>query len=185
MLKPHYHVAAFYPATPDGWLVKGINQIIRERCGRIGLNVKMVQESGTLLGSILTGPDLSGRLYPDYHMEESGPPHLRVGTNYTEVCSPCAIKYSRGETGFGAYARINSHEAQIRTNDQWSSMAQHLTQKHSGQTKNTKIFNFEVVTTGERPLTRQLRETRGLPVMQPPVNSSMAAMRTLLRPSSS
>ena len=84
---------------------------------------------------------------------------MRAGANYTGVCSLCAMRY-RGETGFGAHARIKSHEAQIRANDQRSSLAQHLTQKHPGQTKNAEVFNFEVVTTGERPLTRQLREAQ-------------------------
>ena len=139
--------------------VKGINQIMKEECGRIGINVKVVEESGTSLGSILTRPDLSGCLYPDCRMEESGPSHLRAGANYTGVCSLCAMRY-RGETGFGAHARIKSHEAQIRSNDQRSSMAQHLTQKHPGQKKNVEVFNFEVATTGERPLTRQLREAQ-------------------------
>ena len=29
-LRPHHHLAAFYPAKPDGWLVKGISRIMRE-----------------------------------------------------------------------------------------------------------------------------------------------------------
>ena len=28
--RPQYHLTAFYPATPDGWLVKGINNIMKE-----------------------------------------------------------------------------------------------------------------------------------------------------------
>ena len=52
---------------------------------------------------------------------------LRAGANYTGVCSLFAMRY-RGETGFSAHARIKSREAQIRTNDPRSSMAQHLTQ---------------------------------------------------------
>ena len=39
-------------------------------------------------------------------------------------------------------------------------MAQHLSQRHPSQKKNVEVFNFEVVTTGERPLTRQLREAQ-------------------------
>ena len=39
-------------------------------------------------------------------------------------------------------------------------MAQHLTQKHPAQQKNVNMFSFEVLTTGERPLTRQLREAQ-------------------------
>ena len=71
-------LAAFYPATPDGWQVKGFNKIMREECERVGLRIKFVEESGTLLCSFLTRPDLSGCLYPDCHMEDSGPSHLRT-----------------------------------------------------------------------------------------------------------
>ena len=158
-LKPQYHVAAFYPATPDGWLVKGIKQIVREEAGRIGLRIKVVEESSTSLGSILTRPDLFGCLFPDCRMSEEGPSHLRSGANYTGVCSLCSMRY-RGETGFNAHARIQSHEAQIRACSERSTMAQHLSQRHPSQKKNVDVFNFEVVTTGERPLTRQLREAQ-------------------------
>ena len=60
--RPQYHLAAFYPATPDGWLVKGIKQIVREEAGRIGLKIKVVEESGTSLGSLLTSLDVSFRI---------------------------------------------------------------------------------------------------------------------------
>ena len=84
---------------------------------------------------------------------------MRSGTNYTGVCSLCSMRY-RGETGFNAHARIQSHEAQIRACSERSTMAQHLSQRHPSQKKNVEVFNFEVVTTGERPLTRQLREAQ-------------------------
>ena len=157
--RPQYHLAAFYPATPDGWLVKGINKIMREEGERIGLNIKVVEESGTSLGSLLTKPDLSGCLFPDCHMSDEGPSHLRAGTNYAGVCNICHKRY-RGESGFSAHARIISHEKQIRADDQRNSMAQHLTSYHPAQRKNPDIFSFKVVTSGERPLTRQLREAQ-------------------------
>ena len=124
--RPQYHLAAFYPATPDGWLVKGITSIMREEGERIGLSVKVVEESGTALGSLLTRPDLSGCLYPNCRMDNAGPSHLRAGANYTGVCEICQKRY-RGETGFSAHARIESHEKNIRTNEQKNSLAQHLT----------------------------------------------------------
>ena len=77
--RPQYHLAAFFPATPDGWLVTGINKIMREEGERIGLRIKVVEESGTSLGSLLTRPDLSGCLFPDCRMSSSGPSHLRAG----------------------------------------------------------------------------------------------------------
>ena len=157
--RPQYHLAAFYPATPDGWLVKGINKIMREEGERIGLKIKVVEESGTSLGSLLTRPDLSGCLYPNCNMDSAGPSHLRAGANYSGVCNLCDKRY-RGETGFSAHARIECHEKQIRANDMKNSMAQHLATDHPAQRKNPESFAFKVVTTGERPLTRQLREAQ-------------------------
>ena len=49
--RPQYHLAAFYPATPDGWLTSGINKIMREEGERIGLRIKVVEESGTSLAT--------------------------------------------------------------------------------------------------------------------------------------
>ena len=46
-LSSQYDLAAFYPATPDGWQVKGFNKIMREECERVGLRIKVVEESGT------------------------------------------------------------------------------------------------------------------------------------------
>ena len=51
-------------------------------------------------------------------------------------------------------------EKQIRANDQRNSMAQHLSQHHPDQARNKEVFSFKVMTTGERPLTRQLREAQ-------------------------
>ena len=39
-------------------------------------------------------------------------------------------------------------------------LAQHLTTDHPDQRKNVDAFSFKVVTAGERPLTRQLREAQ-------------------------
>ena len=39
-------------------------------------------------------------------------------------------------------------------------MAQHLAQHHPAQVRNKDVFAFKVMATGERPLTRQLREAQ-------------------------
>ena len=39
-------------------------------------------------------------------------------------------------------------------------MAQHLSQNQPDQVRNKDVFSFKVITTGERPLTRQLREAQ-------------------------
>ena len=59
-LRSQHHLTAFYPATPVAWLVKGIARIMREEGERVGLRIKVMEESGTSLGSLLTRPDLSG-----------------------------------------------------------------------------------------------------------------------------
>ena len=64
-LRPQYDLMlmAFYLATSDGWLVKAITKIRREEGQRIGLNIKVVEESGTSLGSLLlTRPGPTRRL---------------------------------------------------------------------------------------------------------------------------
>ena len=66
----------------------------------------------------------------------------------------------RGETGFSVHARVDCHEKQIRANDQKNSMAQHLSQNQPDQVRNKDVFSFKVITTGERSLTRQLREAQ-------------------------
>ena len=55
-LRPQYDLLAFYPATPVAWLVKGIYKIMRAEGERVGLWIKVVEESGTLLGFLLPGP---------------------------------------------------------------------------------------------------------------------------------
>ena len=92
-------------------------------------------------------------------MDSADPSHLRAGANYSGVCNICEKRY-RGETGFSAHARIDCHEKQIRANDHKNSMAQHLATDHPAQRKNAETFSFRVVTAGERPLTRQLREAQ-------------------------
>ena len=66
---------------------------MREEGERIGLSIKVVEESGTSLGSLLTRPDLSGCLYPNCRMDNAGPSHLRAGANYTGVCEICQKRY--------------------------------------------------------------------------------------------
>ena len=46
-LRPHHHLAPFYPATAVAWLVKGITRIMREEGERVGLQIKVMEESGT------------------------------------------------------------------------------------------------------------------------------------------
>ena len=60
---------------------------------RIGLKIKVVEESSTSLGSLLTNPDLSGCFFLDFCMPDVGPSHLRAGANYTGVFNICLKRY--------------------------------------------------------------------------------------------
>ena len=73
---------------------------------------------------------------------------------------PHTLESHPGHPQEPAHARIDCHEKQIRANDQKNSMAQHLSQHHPAQVRNKDVFSFKVMTTGERPLTRQLREAQ-------------------------
>ena len=90
---------------PNGWLV---NKIMRVEEERIGLRIKVVEESGISMGwapsrPCLTSPGVSA--LPDCHMNSAGPSHLRAGANYSGVCNICERRYG-GETGFSSHARI-------------------------------------------------------------------------------
>ena len=66
----------------------------------------------------------------------------------------------RGETGFNAHARIDTHEKQIRGNIEANSMARHLEEEHPARRRDPTAFSFTVERAGERPLTRQMREAQ-------------------------
>ena len=157
--RPSHDVVAFFPATEGSWLVNGVKKIMREEGERIGFKIKVVEKSGTPLASLLSRPDLSGCLYPDCRVEGMGASHTRLGTNYTGTCTICDKRY-RGETGFNAHARIDTHEREIRGNVETNSMARHLEEEHPARRRDPTTFTFTVERAGERPLTRQRREAQ-------------------------
>ena len=83
--------------------------------------------------------------------------HTRSGANYTGTCTVC---HKRGETGFNAHARLDTHEKQIRGSVQANSMARHLTEEHPARRRDPTTFSFRVEKAGERPLPRQIREAQ-------------------------
>ena len=85
--------------------------------------------------------------------------HTRSGANYTGTCTVCHKRY-RGETGFNAQARLDTHEKQIRGSVQANSMARHLTEEHPARRRDPTTFSFRVEKAGERPLPRQIREAQ-------------------------
>ena len=96
--------------------------IMRKEEDRVGFKIKVVEKSATLLAALLSRPDLSGCLFPDCRVEDTGTSHNRAGANYTETCNLCDMRY-RGETGINAHARLDTHEKQIRGNLEANSMA--------------------------------------------------------------
>ena len=101
---------------------------------------------------------------PDCRVEVTGPSHTRAGTNYTGTCTLCDKRY-RGETGFNAHARLDTHERQIRGNVEANSMARHLADEHPARRRDPTAFSFTVERAGEWPLTRQMREANEAPGM--------------------
>ena len=157
--RPSHDVVAFFPATEGSWLVNGVKKIMREEGERIGFKIKVVEKSGTPLATLLSRPDLSGCLFPDCRVEDTGTSHTRAGANYTGTCTLCEMRY-RGETGFNAHARLDTHERQIRGNLEANSMARHLAEEHPARRRDPTAFSFTVERAGERPLTRQMREAQ-------------------------
>ena len=77
--RPQFDVVAFFPATEGSWLVNGVKKIMQEEGQRIGYKIKVVEKSGTPLSSLLVSPDLSGCLYPDCHVADTGVSHTGAG----------------------------------------------------------------------------------------------------------
>ena len=152
-------MVGFFPATEGSWLVNGVKKIMKEEGERIGFNIKVVEKSGPPLAALLSRPDLSGCLFPDCRVEDTGTSHTRAGANYTGTCTICDMRY-RGETGFNAHSRIDCHEKQIRGNVEANSMARHLAEEHPARRRDHTAFTFTVERAGERPLTRQMREAQ-------------------------
>ena len=150
-------MVGFIPATPSGTLVKGIQKIVKEEGEKIGLNIRVSEQSGTSLGALLTTPDLSGCLFPRCTISEDGASHSRRGANYCGTCLLCSDLY-KGESGFGAHTRIQQHREDIRRNSEHNSLALHLAEKHPDHRSDPNSFVFSVTNTGTKPLQRQIRE---------------------------
>ena len=152
-----YNVIGFLPPTPGAKLVSGLQEIVREEGQKIGLNIRLTEQSGTSISSLLTSPDLSGCLHPRCDISEEGASHSRRGANYTGTCLICGSIY-HGETGFGAHTRVTQHKEDIRRNNYNNSMAVHLAENHPDSRGDPEAIVFSVTNTGPKPLFRQTRE---------------------------
>ena len=134
-----------------------MQQIVKEEGEKIGLNIKVTEQSGTAIGALLTTPDLSGCLQPRCDIAEEGASHSRRGANYTGTCLLCGSLY-RGETGFCAHTRVSQHREDIRKNSEHNSMAIHLSEQHPEYRGDPYAISFSVSNTGPKPILRQIRE---------------------------
>ena len=155
--RPQNNVVGFFPSSVGGGLAAGIQKIVREEGKKIGINIKVAEQSGTALSALITSPDLSGCLFPNCDISEEGASHSRRGANYTGTCIICGNVY-RGETGFGAHTRVCQHRADIRRNSDTNSMSQHISLEHPEHRGNPDAIVFSVTNTGPSPLLRQVRE---------------------------
>ena len=124
-----YNVIGFLPPTPGAKLVSGLQEIVREEGQKISLNIRLMEQSGTSISSLLTSPDLSGCLHPRCDISKEGASHSRRGANYTGTCLICGNIY-HGETRFGAHTHVTQHKEDIRRNNYNNSMAVHLAEHH-------------------------------------------------------
>ena len=155
--KPKFDIVGFLPPTPGGALVKGIQKIVQEEGEKIGLNIRVAEQSGLSVSSMLTTPDLSGCLFPRCTIAEGGASHSRRGANYTGTCLICGDLY-RGETGFSAHTRVGQHQEDLRRNSEQNSMAIHIAENHPDYRGDPTSIIFSVSKTGNKSLLRQTRE---------------------------
>ena len=151
------NAVGFVPVTPGGELASGLQRIVTEEAKKIGMSIRVTEQSGTQISALLTTPDLSGCLFPDCDIEEQGASHSRRGANYTGTCKLCGKIY-RGETGFGAHSRVTQHRADIRSNSVTNSLAQHISEEHPEHLRDPSLFSFSVNRTGPKALERLVRE---------------------------
>ena len=139
--RPHHDVVGFIPPSPGGELLAGLQRIVREEGNKIGMKIKLVEQSGVSVRALLTRPDLSGCLFPDCDIEEDGASHSRRGANYTGECTICGNQY-RGETGAAAHTRICQHQTEIWGNVATNSMATHLSGEHPEYSRDPQAIKF-------------------------------------------
>ena len=78
-------VVLFIPATPGSELANRIRKVVAAEAAALGLTIRVVETGGTKLKNLLVGPDLTGCIWPDCTICESGEggaSHTRRGAVY-------------------------------------------------------------------------------------------------------
>ena len=70
----------------------GLQRIVREEGDKIGMKIKLIEQTWVLVRALLTRTDLSGCLFPDCKIEEDS----CWGANYTGECIVCGAGHTPG-----------------------------------------------------------------------------------------
>ena len=158
-------VVAFYPQTPDQELLKEIQPIISESCGRLGLRGKAIEMGGVSVRNQLCRLDLTGCIQPDCPLCESGlagGSHTRRGVVYTGQCTLCQEKGLDaryvGETGDSAYHRQTEHAGDIKRKETTNAFAKHLEVFHPDRAGDKSVFKIKTEATFRKCVERQCHE---------------------------
>ena len=162
--RPHQAVG-FYPSTPTGELAKEIQEIVTEETARLGFTVKVVETGGISLKDKLVKLDLTGCIFPNCFLCQSGlkgGSHTRRGPVYTGRCTLCEEKNLvaeyHGESGSSAYQRFIQHESSVIGEMDSNAFHKHLEIHHRERKGDLSVFKVKVEKTFMKCLDRQVYE---------------------------
>ena len=155
----------FVPATPGAELARQVQTVVTEETNRIGMKVKVVETGGTSMRQHLVRLDLTGCIFPDCVLCQSGATgasHTRSGVHYSGVCVLCEndgiiAKYD-GESGRSGYYRTKQHLSDINNRDTKNAFAKHLQLYHPDNVGDSTAFRFKSEQTFKKCLERQVTE---------------------------
>ena len=160
-----FDAVGFFPPTPGAKLAKILQEIVTEETSRINMKAKVVETGGKKIGQQLSNHDLTGCIFPDCLLCESGEKgasHTRSGAVYSGVCTLCEEKGTKsiyhGETGYSAYQRTKKHRKDIEREDMNNAFAKHLALHHPEHTKDASVFKIKSERTFRKCLERQVAE---------------------------
>ena len=169
--RPGSDVVAYFPATPQAGLLKGIQKVVEEESNRMaGVKVKVLERGGVPLNVQLFKPEARQAQCgaPDCYLDKGqgqsrGGHHHKAGALYRGTCNLCkqqGIKAEyTGESGFSGYTRTLAHQRDIRRDKPASSaLADHVRQHHPEAVGREETCSLKVLRTYSRPLDRQIAE---------------------------
>ena len=177
----------FVPATPGAELCQQVQQVVTEEAARLGMTVKVIETGGKSMKQTLVRMDLTGCIYPDCYLCESGEggaSHTRSGVQYSGTCNLCAEKgisaVYHGESGRSGYLRTKQHKADIQKGRTSNAFAKHLEIHHPDQIGNPSVFKFKSEQTFVKCLERQVSE--GIAITNSSADTIMNSRSEYLQP---